>query len=203
MPVRKRVPRGGLEPPRPQGAPHFEGGVSANSNHLGVSRRKPSAWRDLNPHPKKGPRAAASGGVCHSTTGRWCREGDLNPHAHKARHVLSVVCLPFHHPGLSRRKRRDREKRLRYRKQAGFGGRSRSVRRESNPQCPQGSSSTSSWRVCHSTTDRECGAEGSNLSLGGSGFTAHLQEPPAITPRYKTAASTDFASIAKEQERQS
>ena len=58
-----------------------------------------------------------------------------------------------------------------------------SVRRESNPQRPLWSSSTSSWRVCRSTTDRWCGAEGSNLSPCGP----RIYSPPAGTTCFHTA----------------
>jgi hypothetical protein len=101
-----------------------------------------------------------------------CREGESNPHAHegapRSERGVSAIPPPRHSAACAR----ESEATI------------LSTRRESNPHTTMGTS-TSSWRVCHSTTGRcrECGAEGSNLSPCGPRFYG----PPAGTTRFHTA----------------
>jgi hypothetical protein len=103
---------------------------------------------------------------------RGCREGESNPHAHKgaprSERGVSAIPPPRHSAASAR----------------GSEAAILSPRRESNPHTTMGTS-TSSWRVCHSTTGRcrECGAEGSNLSPCGPRFYG----PLAGTTRFHTA----------------
>ena len=141
------VPREGLEPSRPRGAPRFERSVSSDSSHLGLVDPE-----GVEPSHHDGPQFLRLGCLPVPSRIESAGRGTRTPTRTKAHHILSVGCLPFHHPGMPQFALVAR-------------GCVSSVRRESNPQRPRRSSSTSSWRVCRSTTDREeCGAEGSNLS---------------------------------------
>jgi hypothetical protein len=85
------VPREGLEPSRPRGAPRFERGVSANSSHLGVVDPE-----GLEPSHHNGPLFLRQRCLPGSITDRECREGDSNPHAHKgaSRSERGVSAIP-------------------------------------------------------------------------------------------------------------
>jgi hypothetical protein len=160
------VPREGLEPSRPRGAPRFERSVSSNSIHLGLVDPE-----GVEPSHHDGPQFLRLGCLPVPSRIESAGRGTRTPTRTVAHHILSVGCLPFHHPGMSLPALVAR-------------GCVSSVRRESNPQRPRRSSSTSSWRVCRSTTDREeCGAEGSNLSP----CEPRIYSPPAGTTRYHTA----------------
>ena len=77
-------------------APWFEHGVSANSSHLGLVDPE-----GVEPSHHNGPQLLRLGCLPVPSRIESAGRGSRTPTRTKAHHILSVGCLPFHHPGMS------------------------------------------------------------------------------------------------------
>jgi hypothetical protein len=133
--------------------------------------------RESCPQPRKSPFCAGA------------ERGSRTPMRTKARHVLSVGCLPFHHLGIVRPALGGAKPRF-----CRPGG-SRTLTPRWAPAPQAGVSAIPPRAVVGSAVRRD-----RTSRLVGHDFTDRLREPPAFTPR--DVESTSFASIAKELQRQ-